>query len=491
MRTESLQEQVVQYSKETLGGIRGRPIGCYTLLTLLGLLGLIGLHGSLILVFTVAGGLRFPSYFNLVFAALYAFAFSALSLCLILYLRLRFKRLGIAATLLLVALWIWSFFPLESQSTVLNLVPLFAAAPLVGFGLHRASGFLLPLTDRGDRGEVFKFLQDYVLHANRPALGVTHNSQIRGKIEELVPGDRLSRLAKGPGFVLTDCEHAVAVSDGLSFKGIRNPGVTFTGFGDQGMQSIDLCPQLRAPDVEALTKDGIKVKVPAFVPFRIDAGRRQVTLGEYLPFKRSAAFKAIYAQRIEHEEPESKRQRTWDELPPIIARRILQDIISRYNFDELYDSAHGNGTIPRQTIAKSFRHRLGTELKQIGIQLIGGGIGNLEPVDTCVYVERAHNWQSAWQRRIMLKQAESQTDWLRLVESARAEAQTDMILKLGRQLDNLSTSKSSPHPRKILDQLLKTLENLAAQPTLRRLLPMDTKRSMESIQKAIRDEGPI
>ncbi len=350
-------------------------------------------------------------------------------------------------------------------------------------GLYIASSFLLPLPDKRHRGRIFNFLQDFIMGINFPVYVVVDELYEEDKIENRVPGNPFSEFTDSPGFVITDCDHAVAISSGTKFKGVHGPGITFIRFGDQVVQTIDLRPQLRAFPVDVLTKDGIKIKVLAFTPCKIDARGRKPALGEPLPYNKSAAFKAIHAQRTEHEANQTK-QRTWYDLPRMIAERTLQNIISEYNFDDLYGPYQPGGVPLRKIIAGRFYKQVAAELEPLGVRLVGGGISDLQPADPQVYVKRVHSWQAEWTRKITLKQAEGQAEWLRIVEHARAEAQTDLIMSMGRQLEELSTMRTEFRPEKVLEQVVIILDQLTGQSALRGALPEETLRGIMYIREA-------
>jgi regulator of protease activity HflC (stomatin/prohibitin superfamily) len=398
----------------------------------------------------------------------------------------------LAVTLSLLWLLLWSLLIIslrEYIAGVVLLLSLVVSGAVFLVGLYLVSGFLLPLPAGEHRADVFKFLRDYFLHVNFPTYVVVGELQEgdseEDKVKERVPGNRLSMLASGPGFVLTDCDHAVAVSDGFKFKGVQGPGVILTGHWDQVIQTIDLRPQLRVSIVQALTKDGIKIRVPAATVCRIDARGGQPRLGEPLPYSKGAAFRAIHAQWMEHG-GDSTEQGTWDNLPRMIAERVLQDIISEYNFDDLYGPHQPGGEPPREVISERLSQQVAAELDPLGIHLLGAGIGNLEPADPQVYVKRVGSWQADWQRRLTLMEAEGQAEWLRTVERARAEAQADLILSLGRQLEELGAARAEFHAETVLNQLMVILDELMRrQPILGHVLPEDTQRNLMDIRRAI------
>lgn len=389
----------------------------------------------------------------------------------------------------------------EYQVGSVLVVSLLISGGVFLFGLYVGSGFLLPLPQPNGREEALRLLRDYTVDANRPCYAVVDEPHQEGKVRERIGGQVFGYLAEGPGVVLSDCDHAVAISDGLEFKGLADPGVVFTGLADRPVQAIDLRPQLRTFDVSALTKDGIAIRVGVFIPFKIDAGRRQPRLGEYLPHDKSAAFRAIHAQQAQHEEGAQTSKRTehrrWADLPRPIAERILQNIISKYTFDDLYGPHQPGGKPPRTVIEREFQEQLAAELKPIGIQVVGwragdpttlqARIGNLEPVDPQVYADRVRSWQADWTRKVMLRQARGHMERLRIVERARAETRADLIISLGRQLEDLSAAKTQLHPKAILNRFVSALEDVARQPAVRGLLPAETRQAVEEIRSAVPD----
>ncbi len=400
------------------------------------------------------------------------------------------KGIAVIGLLLLIILWlVWIFaivpLPQPLKSALLVAEILLSGATFL-IGLFLLGGFLLPFPPPspslsrlerirqrlGECRQVFKILLDFLSRQNYPFWVVTDEPREEDKIEERGKGDTLSMFATGSGIIISDCDHAVAVSSGLRFKGAQGPGLSFTGFADRPMRTLDLRPQLRAFTVQGLTRDGIQVKVLAFTPFQIDRGEQQPRLGEPFPYRKSAAFRAVHAQMMAVAGGPDHHQHTWDELPQLYGTRILQDILARYDFDDLYRYDPGEEP-PRVRIAREFRDRLRGELEPFGIQLIGGGISNLLPVREEVLRDRVRNWRAEWVRRILVQQAEGQRERLWRIEQARAEAQAHLILTLGEQLAELDRPDTPVTPQRIVEQFLKVLEEMTQQPMMRRYLPRE------------------
>ncbi len=303
-------------------------------------------------------------------------------------------------------------------------------------GLYRLSAYLLPLRDKSERPIAFRSLLSFSMGTNYPYYFIDKD----GKLDKRVDGDPYNQFFAGPGIVCTDCEHAAYVSEGTTNNRVFDPGLSFTGMYDLAPRIIDLLPQLRAFHVEALTKDGIPIKVLTFLPFRIDTGGEQVDLGKSFPFRRRAIYQVLAAELIERKQKkdESGEKHEWDgKLVPVIATRIVQDVISRYTVDELC-APFDPSLDPRIEIATEIRKRVKEALASLGLESMGGGISNLLPNDcadvknSVVVRRRLDSWRTEWQYKMLQTLGEGEAEAQRQIELARAEAETEIVLRLSR-----------------------------------------------------------
>jgi len=314
------------------------------------------------------------------------------------------------------------------------------------------------------------------------------------KLIQQADGAIFGEFLTGPGIILTGCDHAIAISTGQKFKGARGPGVIFTGYAELPAHIVDLRVQLCAFTVEAWTKDGIAVQVVTFIPFQIGTSKeKKPTLGQGFPYRSSDVFKAVQAQLMEHVEPsqipETMEERRWYDLPRLAGERIIRKIISHYEFDELYAPfelhADSSGQDPRSKIGEELKQELEEVLPGWGIQRIGSGIGNLEPVEKRILEQRIEAWSSEWARKIMIQQASGQARRVRLVEQARAQTQIDITLALGKHLEQLRTTGGSVLLDTIVLCFVQELEEWAGKSALRELLPEDTNRIIGRARRMI------
>lgn len=306
------------------------------------------------------------------------------------------------------------------------------------------------------------------------------------KLVKRVEGDNFGEVLAGPGIIITGPDQAVVLSTGRKFKGARGPGIIFTEMSDTPSQVIDLRVQLRGFPVKARTKDGIEVRVFTFTPFQIGTSRdkqnpKTPRPGQGFPYHVPDVFRAIHAQRVEHETPsqvaKELKRLEWYDLPQLIGERAIREILSGYEFDELYAPfelyTQPGEDPPRSRIGGDLKDVLEEELPKFGLRRAGSGISNLEPVDSRVIEERIEAWKANWKRKIMLRQAAGQAQRLRLIEHARAQAQVDVIVDIGKRIEALRSDGGPVPMDRVAEYFINFLEDLVSRRSVRRLLPGD------------------
>jgi hypothetical protein len=302
----------------------------------------------------------------------------------------------------------------------------------------------------------------------------------KDKLVKRLDGDSFAGFLAGPGIILTGCDHAVAISAGTRFKGIRGPGVILTDGYENPSHVIDLRVHLRAFEAEAWTKDGIAVKVTTFIPFQISRGDRKPELGKEFPYRASDVFRALHVEPMKHVDlsqvPENMEKLIWYDMPQLIGEPIMRDIISNYEFDELYapfELYDDFSQHPRARIAEELRTRLDANLPKLGIKRVGGGISNILPVDERVIEQRIEAWRADWIRKVTLKRSAGQSTRIRIVEEARTQAQVKIILAMAERIERLRDAETPDYVDAVLQYFIEVLEQLADRPKLREILPRD------------------
>jgi hypothetical protein len=358
--------------------------------------------------------------------------------------------------------------------------------------LYVSSLFLLPLRDRSQHKEAFRSLLTFALGTNYPYMVIKDR-----KLEERVKGSPFKAFLSGPGIIITGCDHVVVLTNGARIKDPEEPGLTFTGRFEVVQSIIDLRPQLRTFLVDAHTLDGIAIRVLTFVAFRICWGGQKPTLGKPYPFQAQAVLQAITNEVVESHQD---HKHNWDDLVEIQATRVMRDIISRYRFDDFLLAigpfATGPEDIllryepdqqpspsdprrePRYRIRDEMVARLKKEMRVCGIEVIGGGISNLAPVDEQANEQRVVNWRTKWQTRIALAHAEGEARGARLVEFAKVAVEQDLWITVAKMLDESLRDGVKMSDELLAATLVASLERMAEKHSIKDQLPVDTKQRL-------------
>ena len=361
------------------------------------------------------------------------------------------------------------------------------AVMLFWIGAYGLAPKLLPLRDkapRSDRLNSLRALLTYTLGTNYPYYTVENR-----KATPQVKGNPFQHFFAGPGIVMTSCDHTVIVTNNFQITQIPDPGFTFTGRYEAINEVIDLRAQLHAFTVEAITKDGIRIKVLTFVPFRIYAGDWPRS-GAAFPLRKSAAFRAVQARLVEplREQKdgatvENRQTRAWDETVDIVATRIVRHIVSDYTFDDLC-APYQPQREPRNEIIQRLRQDLKNELSAVGIEPLGGGISNLLPADGQLLQQRIGNWQAEWERRITAEIGKGEADYIRIVESARAQTQAEMIRTISEGFERAGPSEQITS-EVIALRFVEALEKMIQSPEVQHALPPASAETVEAMKRSI------
>jgi hypothetical protein len=348
-------------------------------------------------------------------------------------------------------------------------------------GLFAVSRYLLPLDDRKDWSKAFRALLTFSLGTNYPY----HVLEDR-ELAERVSGNPYGQLFAGPGIVLTGPAHAPIIWEGTKFKRVGRPGLTFTGRFETVYQLVDLRPQLRSFDVDAITEDGIRIRILTFLPFQLDAGEQEPDLGTSFPSDARAIARAIRHQPVEEE-----RKIPWDELVRIVGTRVLRRIISEYRFDDLCAPLDMDGELldpkrdPRIEIRDRLVEQVGKELAEFGIKLIGGGISNLEPADKSVLEARMQAWRAERQREMAIEMGKAEANAIWELERAHVKAQAELISAVRRIVEHRPGIRPEVLTNMAALRFVEALEELACRPSVREAAPEDTGQMLEYLRRSL------
>jgi regulator of protease activity HflC (stomatin/prohibitin superfamily) len=332
------------------------------------------------------------------------------------------------------------------------------------FGFRWSGTFLLPVMplDRQARQQAGQALVNYMRGFNYPF----HLEEF-GELKKTVSGSIMLRNA-GPGVVVADSHYAIPVTAGTHDTHVGGHGLTFTGRLERPRPPIDLRLQVRAKSVEALTRDGIAVKMTMFAIFQVD--RRGAQDDGLYPVDPQAVYACVHAQGVTPEDGQPE-EKTWDHFVVARAANLLRDAIARMPLDRLLESETDSGPPPREALRAGAARELAQMMEPHGIQVMGIGLGDIEVQDEEVMQQRIESWKARWERRRKEKEGESEAYRQRLIEKARAGAQAQMVSAMGEICQQLKDAKIPLSNYVVALCLLDIMEDMAAAPIARGLLP--------------------
>ncbi|HSL27832.1 MAG TPA: hypothetical protein VK900_01430 [Anaerolineales bacterium] len=235
-------------------------------------------------------------------------------------------------------------------------------------------------------------------------------------------------------------------------------------------------------------------------------------------FDEDRVFAAVYGRARHHRGLGGADEIVpWVDLPIHMSVDFFREIISQYNYDEIY-KPRPDGSIGLRDI----RSRLGSEmrnsgllafqpvfhkahpalepecdyllsdlltvpanhafllrnpkvLRDRGIRVIGAGFGDLV-VDEAIYRQRLDHWRAAWDQETEIVEAELEFDSAKNRTRARILAQQEFVECLSQIYQTGANSKEI-----LALRVLQALEVAATDPKTRQLLPEDTFSMLRSI----------
>lgn len=250
---------------------------------------------------------------------------------------------------------------------------------------------------------------------------------------------------------------------------------------------------------------------PVLYPYTpIEVGGREPV------FDANRVFSAVYGRsrsRIDKEQI-----LPWMDLPVKVAVDCFREILSHFNFDELYrPDADGNLMIdnmrkelrtrmrnsgllnyrlvdhlrpgrqlitidkeiyhdPRDLLVSPVRALQTTKiLRDRGIKMIAAGFPNLVPTDE-VYMQWLASWRAKWERDTKATRAIADLEAKRIYNRARVHAQRELAISFQEIFEDGRHSKEA-----LALRILQALETIAADRETQRLLPADTISMLRSI----------
>jgi hypothetical protein len=376
-----------------------------------------------------------------------------------------------------------------------------------------------------------------------------------------------SGLLGGSGGLVQKLLLSLRLTDRFESPRARGCGVVFTRPHERIRGVVDLRKQFRMkPEVNAYTREGIEVSTNVMALFTIgekpdvlqvtylgdpreenlhvvivdrlpdgrikvrdlldeldEEDRREIhryarvagrlgVLGPYKPiepnsqipeFDAARVFSAVFsaARNVQDEVV------PWYDLPTQVAVEQFQEILSRENYDTLYQKGTSS-SLPLQEVKSKMRIRMrdmgilsfrflahknqdlaidqvynpadllvspvraltGSKvLRDRGIKIIASSFGDLMPVSEEVYKQRLDNWRANWDANIALVHASRDLEAMRVRSRAQAQAQRDLFDAFSKIF------QANENSQEVLTiRVFQALESLAGDPKTQQFLPRET-----------------
>jgi hypothetical protein len=270
------------------------------------------------------------------------------------------------------------------------------------------------------------------------------------------------------------------------------------GKKDFTVKIIGLNNELDEDDKEDIHKHALDVLTHQAMSIYTDLPRP----GLVPVFNEERVFNAVFSEARGAE----NELMPWVQLPPHVAVDIFRELLSKYNYDQLYQpEEQPDFPIPalrgqfrtqvRNTGLLSYRlifHKTRKPftpgeynpndlrispvfdlqgqkvLRERGIKVIACGFTDLEPSDD-VYQQRLDSWRARWEKETKITQATYELEAMRIQNKARLQAQQEVTYDLMKILSSTNHSQEA-----LALRVFQALETLAADPKTKQLLPRDT-----------------
>lgn len=257
---------------------------------------------------------------------------------------------------------------------------------------------------------------------------------VRGRFhrrrEDLPPELPASFAEFQAGFV--DSHLALALGRGTGYARAAGPGYVRLNRGERVTHIIDLRRQVRREEVEAFSRDGIRVETSIAVTFRVRDTEEENDENIPFPYDPDSIFRLIYSDGVSADD-----EIPWGERLALQAASLLVAEIARYRLDQLYRLATPDmpDAVSLGDLVKRVSDQLEDELLRLfdcsrledcPVKIVSVSVGQLRPPDG-VIEQRIRNWQSAWERRRTMDEAESAAFEIREIQRARARALAELI----------------------------------------------------------------
>ncbi len=282
----------------------------------------------------------------------------------------------------------------------------------------------------------------------------------------------------------------VAVTQGSQYVRAAGPGFVRLRRGERIAQLIDLRPHLGIQEVDAMTRDGIPIKLSVFVKSQIHRTQTEEPNLKYVPYKydQKAVLNVCQIASVD----DHNKVTSWSEQITRQAASYLSNAVSLHNLNTIL----ADPTILTKANTRS-KEILSQHFDASGIEIMVVG-NRIIDVPEEVSEQRLLNWRAPMQRDVTIRRAEGDAEAMRRIKHARARAQIEIIQAIIKNIDEMRRVEQANLNEVITLRMIEELEKAMGNNTLQRMIPeqmlarlvMETQGQMrELLPPAQKQEG--
>jgi hypothetical protein len=334
----------------------------------------------------------------------------------------------------------------------------------------------------------------------------------------------------GPGWLMTEPENTVILKAGPKVTRVAGPGIALTDRAETPFKVVDLRNQIRTTQINAITRDGIEVRVPVSSLFRVNRGYGEIILGESWPYRHQRdVFGVAFSEEVDPtgKSPlEANTAHPWGDLPLRLAAHRTEQAISFYSLDQLYsgitdpsaaldeedpqfqllkihrqvEKALGlpkadqlGDPLTRTTIGGLVRRSVRQTLEPRGYEILGGSIGNkITPLNQEVTAKRVEAWKSRFILKVMDWHANVNRERFTELETVRQSARDTMLDSMIKETQEYMADADEDAQRDyVAYHLLDRLIRMARDPEVREMLPESALPTLEDLYRQVTEEEEL
>jgi len=170
-----------------------------------------------------------------------------------------------------------------------------------------------------------------------------------------------------------------------------------------------------------------------------------------------------------------------------VAMNRLKQVVSLYNFDQLYGVDQDANTLTRLVIGKTVRETVARTVEPRGYKILGGGVGGpIVPVDEDVANQQVDKWQTRWINKTLDWQAETKIKRFKDFNDVRSQARVQLFTTLLEDVLDKYQNEAGSNDLIALD-LLESLLHIARSPEVKDGLPESQLSTLLYLQQQTRE----